>query len=450
MKYDSIIIGFGKGGKTLAAVLAGMGEKVAVIEKSNKMYGGTCINVGCIPSKSLVRSSGLSRLVSADSFDEKAKKYKEAIEEKRRVTSMLRQKNYDKLNNLSNVSVIDGTASFLSNTEVLIKRHGAENTVSADKIFINTGSAAVIPNIDGLKDNPKVFTSETLMELEMLPKNLTIIGGGYIGLEFASMYSDFGSKVTVIQDGGIFIPKEDRDIADKIQKVLEEKGVSFIFSAKTYKIEGADVYYKKEENDYKLNGDAVLIATGRRPNTDGLCAEKAGVELTPRGAVKVDDRLKTTASNIWAMGDVCGGLQFTYVSLDDYRIVLSQLNKGTERKLSNRSNVPYSVFISPSFSRVGLSEKEALEKGYNIKITKLPASAVPRAQVLKQTSGLLKAVIDADTDKILGASLFCEESYEMINIIKLAMDMNADYMVLRDNIYTHPTMSEALNDLFSI
>lgn len=450
MKYDSIIIGFGKGGKTLAAVLAGMGEKVAVIEKSNKMYGGTCINVGCIPSKSLVRSSGLSRLVSADSFDEKAKKYKEAIEEKRRVTSMLRQKNYDKLNNLSNVSVIDGTASFLSNTEVLIKRHGAENTVSADKIFINTGSAAVIPNIDGLKDNPKVFTSETLMELEMLPKNLTIIGGGYIGLEFASMYSDFGSKVTVIQDGGIFIPKEDRDIADEIQKVLEEKGVSFIFSAKTYKIEGADVYYKKEENDYKLNGDAVLIATGRRPNTDGLCAEKAGVELTPRGAVKVDDRLKTTASNIWAMGDVCGGLQFTYVSLDDYRIVLSQLNKGTERKLSNRSNVPYSVFISPSFSRVGLSEKEALEKGYNIKITKLPASAVPRAQVLKQTSGLLKAVIDADTDKILGASLFCEESYEMINIIKLAMDMNADYMVLRDNIYTHPTMSEALNDLFSI
>lgn len=450
MKYDSIIIGFGKGGKTLAAVLAGMGEKVAVIEKSNKMYGGTCINVGCIPSKSLVRSSGLSRLVSADSFDEKAKKYKEAIEEKRRVTSMLRQKNYDKLNNLSNVSVIDGTASFLSNTEVLIKRHGAENTVSADKIFINTGSAAVIPNIDGLKDNPKVFTSETLMELEMLPKNLTIIGGGYIGLEFASMYSDFGSKVTVIQDGGIFIPKEDRDIADEIQKVLEEKGVSFIFSAKTYKIEGADVYYKKEENDYKLNGDAVLIATGRRPNTDGLCAEKAGVELTPRGAVKVDDRLKTTASNIWAMGDVCGGLQFTYVSLDDYRIVLSQLNKGTERKLSNRSNVPYSVFISPSFSRVGLSEKEALEKGYNIKITKLPASAVPRAQVLKQTSGLLKAVIDADTDKILGAALFCEESYEMINIIKLAMDMNADYMVLRDNIYTHPTMSEALNDLFSI
>lgn len=450
MKYDSIIIGFGKGGKTLAAVLAGMGEKVAVIEKSNKMYGGTCINVGCIPSKSLVRSSGLSRLVSADSFDEKAKKYKEAIEEKRRVTSMLRQKNYDKLNNLSNVSVIDGTASFLSNTEVLIKRDGAENTVSADKIFINTGSAAVIPNIDGLKDNPKVFTSETLMELEMLPKNLTIIGGGYIGLEFASMYSDFGSKVTVIQDGGIFIPKEDRDIADEIQKVLEEKGVSFIFSAKTYKIEGADVYYKKEENDYKLNGDAVLIATGRRPNTDGLCAEKAGVELTPRGAVKVDDRLKTTASNIWAMGDVCGGLQFTYVSLDDYRIVLSQLNEGAERKLSNRRNIPYSVFISPSFSRVGLSEKEALEKGYNIKITKLPASAVPRAQVLKQTSGLLKAVIDADTDKILGASLFCEESYEMINIIKLAMDMNADYMVLRDNIYTHPTMSEALNDLFSI
>lgn len=450
MKYDSVIIGFGKGGKTLAAALAGRGEKVAVIEKSNKMYGGTCINVGCIPSKSLVRSSGLSRLNSTDSFDAKDEKYKKAIEEKRRVTSMLRQKNYDKLNNLSNVTVIDGTASFLSNTEVLIKKDGAENKVSADKIFINTGSTAVIPDIEGINNSPKVFTSETLMELEKLPRNLTIIGGGYIGLEFASMYSNFGSRVTVIQDGGVFIPKEDRDIANEIQKVLEENGVSFIFSAKTYKIDGADVYYKKEENDFILNGDAVLIATGRRPNTDGLCADKAGVELTARGAVKVDDELKTTASNIWAMGDVCGSLQFTYVSLDDCRIVLSQLNKGEERKVSSRRNVPYSVFISPSFSRVGLSEKEALEKGYKIKVAKLPAAAVPKAQVLKQTSGLLKAVIDADTDKILGAMLFCEESYEMINIVKLAMDMEADYRVLRDNIYTHPTMSEALNDLFAV
>ena len=214
MKYDSVIIGFGKGGKTLAAALAGRGEKVAVIEKSNKMYGGTCINVGCIPSKSLVRSSGLSRLNSTDSFDARDEKYKKAIEEKRRVTSMLRQKNYDKLNSLSNVTVIDGTASFLSNTEILIKKDGAENKVSADKIFINTGSTAVIPDIEGINNNPKVFTSETLMELEKLPRNLTIIGGGYIGLEFASMYSNFGSRVTVIQDGGDFIPKEDRDIAN--------------------------------------------------------------------------------------------------------------------------------------------------------------------------------------------------------------------------------------------
>ena len=449
MKYDAIIIGFGKGGKTLAGALAQRGETVALVEKSAKMYGGTCINVGCIPSKSLVRSSMLSKLAAAPSFAEKAAAYKDAIAEKRRVTAMLRQKNYDKLASLSNVTIFDAEASFLSPTKLLLKTQSGEETIEGDRIFINTGSTPVLPKIRGIEGNPRVFTSETLMELDALPERLTIIGGGYIGLEFASIYAGFGSAVTVLQDGAVFIPREDRDMAAAIQKALEDAGVRFVFSAAISEIKEGAVHYQKDGEAHSLAGDAVLIATGRRPNTDALRAENAGVELTPRGAVKVDERLRTTAPNIWAMGDVCGALQFTYISLDDYRIVLSQLYGDRSRNSGNRNHVPYSVFMSPAFSRVGLNETEARAAGRAIKIAKLPAMAIPKAQVLKHPVGLLKAVIDAETNQILGAMLFCEESYEMINLVKIAMDLNAEYTVLRDAIYTHPTMSEALNDLFA-
>lgn len=452
-KYDAIMIGFGKGAKTLAGKLAAGGSKVAMIEKDAGMYGGTCINVGCIPSKSLVRSSGLSALDAGAPFEEKAEKYRLAIEEKRRVTTMLRGKNYGKLADNPNVDVILGKASFLSNTVVQVETDSETFEIEGERIFINTGGTPVIPAIEGLAGNPYVYTSASLMDLDKLPQHLVIIGGGYIGLEFASMYSGFGAKVSVIQDGEAFIPREDRDLAEAIREVLEERGVSFYFGAKTEKITAKDGYAEVVINwqgkETLLPAEAVLVATGRKANTAGLQAEKAGVELDKRGTVVVDENLKTTAENIWAMGDAKGGLQFTYVSLDDFRIIWSQMNGGQYSQAA-RKNVPYSVFITPSFSRVGLNEEEARKAGYNVKIAKLPAAAIPKAQVLKNPKGLLKAVIDADTDKILGAMLFCEESYEMINIIKLAMDLDADYHVLKDQIFTHPTMSEAFNDLFEI
>lgn len=452
-KYDAIMIGFGKGAKTLAGKLAAGGSKVAMIEKDAGMYGGTCINVGCIPSKSLVRSSGLSALEAEAPFEEKAEKYRLAIEEKRRVTTMLRGKNYGKLADNPNVDVILGKASFLSNTVVQVETDNETFEIEGERIFINTGGTPVIPAIEGLAGNPYVYTSASLMDLDKLPQHLVIIGGGYIGLEFASMYSGFGAKVSVIQDGEAFIPREDRDLAEAIREVLEERGVSFYFGAKTEEIAAKDGYAEVVINwqgkETLLPAEAVLVATGRKANTADLQAEKAGVELDKRGAVVVDENLKTTAGNIWAMGDAKGGLQFTYVSLDDFRIIWSQMNGGQYSQAA-RKNVPYSVFITPSFSRVGLNEEEARKAGYNVKIAKLPAAAIPKAQVLKNPKGLLKAVIDADTDKILGAMLFCEESYEMINIIKLAMDLDADYHVLKDQIFTHPTMSEAFNDLFEI
>lgn len=451
--YDAIVIGFGKGGKTLAAKMAGAGKTVAMIEKDPGMYGGTCINVGCIPSKSLVRSSGIASLNPDRSFEEKAVFYEAAIQEKRRLTSMLRGKNFAKLDDLDNVTVYNGKASFISNTVVQVEAENETFEIEGEKLFINTGSTSVVPPIEGLKDNPYVHFSTSMLDLDRLPRRLAIIGGGYIGLEFASMYCGFGSEVTVLQIEDKLIPREDRDIAEAIQKALEGKGVTFRMGVKIKKLQKADgfaqVVIEDRGNEENIPAEAVLIATGRKPNTEELHADRAGVELNSRGAVVTDDNRKTTAPNIWAMGDVVGGLQFTYVSLDDFRIVWSQMNGG-EYSQAKRKAVPYSVFITPPFSRVGLNEEEARKAGYQVKIAKLQAGAIPKAQVLKNPVGLLKAVIDADTDQILGAMLFCEESYEMINAVKLAMDLGAAYQVLRDQIYTHPTMSEAFNDLFAV
>ena len=452
-KYDAVIIGFGKGGKTMVGALGAAGKKVALIEKSDRMYGGTCINVGCIPTKSLVYRAGLAA-AKGGSFEEKAAAYKAAMEQKEDLTARLRGKNYQKLDSNPNITVIDGTASFQSPHVVEVEKDGKTFQVEGEQIFINTGSSAFIPPIEGLKGNPYVYTSEGLLNLTELPSRLVIIGGGYIGVEFSSIYASFGSKVTILQDGDIFLPREDEEIAGAVRESLESRGIRVMTGVKVKALEQAEgkalVAVDNGKEVQKLEAEAVLVATGRRPNTAGLNLEAAGVEIGPRGGIVTDDSLTTTAPHIYAMGDVRGGLQFTYISLDDFRIVKSKVLGDGSYTLKKRGAVPYSVFLIPPFSRVGLSEKEAVEKGYKVKVARLAASAIPKAQVLEQPAGLLKAVIDEETGLILGAHLFCQESYEMINMIKLAMDAKVPYQVLRDTIYTHPTMSEAFNDLFAV
>ncbi|MCQ5145066.1 FAD-dependent oxidoreductase [Enterocloster bolteae] len=452
-KYDAVIIGFGKGGKTMAGALGAAGKKVALIEKSDRMYGGTCINVGCIPTKSLVYRAGLAA-AKGGSFEEKAAAYKAAMEQKEDLTTRLRGKNYQKLDSNPNITVIDGTASFQSPHVVEVEKDGKTFQVEGEQIFINTGSSAFIPPIEGLKGNPYVYTSEGLLNLTELPSRLVIIGGGYIGVEFSSIYASFGSKVTILQDGDIFLPREDEEIAGAVRESLESRGIRVMTGVKVKALEQAEgkalVAVDNGKEVQKLEAEAVLVATGRRPNTAGLNLEAAGVEIGPRGGIVTDDSLTTTAPHIYAMGDVRGGLQFTYISLDDFRIVKSKVLGDGSYTLKERGAVPYSVFLIPPFSRVGLSEKEAVEKGYKVKVARLAAAAIPKAQVLEQPAGLLKAVIDEETGLILGAHLFCQESYEMINMIKLAMDAKVPYQVLRDTIYTHPTMSEAFNDLFAV
>lgn len=448
--YDAVIIGFGKGGKTLAAALAGAGRRVALIEKSKEMYGGTCINVGCIPTKSLVYSA---KTASCDSRRPNPEAYRHAIEQKDALVTGLRKKNYEKLNQNPNITIIDGTASFLSPHEVSVNGADRTFTVRAETFFINTGAAPFIPEIPGLKENPFVYTSETLLGLKELPAALAIIGGGYIGVEFASIYADFGAKVTILQDGPVFLPREDAEIASAVKNSLNRRGVAVLTGVQITQItqsgHQAAIHYNSESGQQTLLADAVLAATGRRPNTQALNLFAAGVQTDSRGGILTDDTRQTSASHIYAMGDVTGGLQFTYLSLDDYRIVRSKVLGDGSYTLKQRGAVPYSVFLNPPFSRVGMREQEAVDAGYQVKTYVLPASAIPKAHVVRQTDGLLKAVVDADTGKILGAHLFCEESHELINILKLTMDAGLTDTVLKEMIFTHPTMGEALNDLFA-
>lgn len=449
-KYDDIIIGFGKGGKTIAGALANAGHKVAMIEKSQNMYGGTCINIGCIPTKSLVHSGGIAEI----GCDGRDAAYEIAMERKNALVEKLREKNYHKLADNPNITVIDGTASFVSSHEVQVQTKAELLLLKGDRFYINTGSTPFVPPIPGLAENPYVYTSETLLDLKERPERMVIIGGGYIGIEFASIYGNFGTKVTVVQDGDLFLPREDAEIAEAVLKTLESRNIQVLRSVQVQEVHPADGYgevvVKNGAETIVLQAEAVLVATGRRPNTKDLHPEKAGVELDKRGGIVTDEARTSTVPHIFAMGDVVGGLQFTYVSLDDYRIVQSKVLGDGSYRFNDRGTVPYSVFLSPPFSRVGMSEKEALKAGYQVKIAKLSAAAIPKAQVLGKPEGLLKAVIDQNTGMILGAHLFCEESHELINLVKIAMDAKLHYTVLRDMIFTHPTMSEALNDLFQI
>ena len=453
--FDVIIIGFGKGGKTLAAEFAKRGQKVAIIERSDKMYGGTCINIGCIPTKTLVHQAKMASALKDATFEERSEFYRNAVSVKESVTSALRDKNYHNLADNPNVTVYTGIGSFVSADVVAVRTATEEIRLTSKQIIINTGAETVIPPIEGVAGNPFVYTSTSIMELADLPRRLVIIGGGYIGLEFASMYASFGSQVTVLESYPELIAREDRDIAASVKETLEKKGIVFRMNAKVQSVNRVEdkaivTFADSQTNEvFVLEADAVLLATGRRPNTKDLNLEVAGVEVDVCGAIIVDEYLKTTNPNIRAVGDVKGGLQFTYISLDDYRIVREDLFGDKERRTGDRNPVSYSVFIDPPLSRIGLNEEEARRQNRDIIVKKLPVMAIPRAKTLGETDGLLKAIIDKNTGKILGCVLFAPDSGEVINTVAVAMKSGQDYTFLRDFIFTHPSMSEALNDLFS-
>ncbi|EOQ50190.1 MULTISPECIES: reactive chlorine resistance oxidoreductase RclA [Citrobacter] len=437
-QYQAIIIGFGKAGKTLAATLAKTGWRVAIIEQSNTMYGGTCINIGCIPTKTLVHDAELQHDFAA------------AMQRKASVVSFLRDKNFHNLADLENVDVIEGRAEFIDNHTVRVVQPTGAIELSGEKIFINTGAQATMPNVAGLMTTPGVFDSTGLLNLTQRPERLGILGGGYIGVEFASMFANFGSKVTIYEAAPLFLAREDRDIADAIANILRDKGVEIILNARVQAVSSHDGAVQVQMPQGVQTVDALLVASGRKPATENLQLQKAGVDVNARGAIVVNKYLRTSADNIWAMGDVTGGLQFTYISLDDFRIVRDNLLGEGLRNTGDRQNVPYSVFMTPPLSRVGMTEEQARASGAAVQVVTLPVAAIPRARVMNDTRGVLKAVVNRETKQILGVSLLCVDSHEMINIIKTVMDAGLPYTTLRDQIFTHPSMSESLNDLFSL
>lgn len=420
------------------------------------MYGGTCPNIACIPTKTLVHEAGIAALLYHDDYPKQANLYKQAIGRKNRLTSFLRNNNYERLSKRPNVTVYTGEGSFVSANIIKVALPEGDIELQGKEIFINTGSTPIIPAIDGIKESQKVYTSTTLLDLNVLPQRLIIVGGGYIGLEFASMYAEFGSKVTLLEGGNRFMPRNDQDIANSVKEVLEKKGIEIHLNARAQSIhdtnDGVTLTYSdvSDGTPYFVDGDAILIATGRKPMIEGLNLQAAGIGVDAHGAIVVNDQLRTTVPHVWAMGDVKGVAQFTYLSLDDFRIIRDQLFGDKKRDIGDRDPVPYAVFIDPPLAHIGLTEEEALKRGYSFKVSRLPATSVVRSRTLKQTDGMLKAIVNDHSGKIMGCTLFCAEAPEIINIVAMAMKTGQHYTFLRDFIFTHPSMSEGLNELFDI
>lgn len=452
--FDAIIIGFGKGGKTLAGNMAGRGMKVALIEKSPAMYGGTCINKACIPTKKLEHEASKAKEIKFETWEEQKAFYEAAITSKDALTTALRGANYQKFDAHETLTIFTGEASFIDGNHVAVKgvKEG-EFILEAGQIFINTGTVPFVPPIEGINEVENIYTSDTLLDLKVLPKTLTIIGAGFIGLEFASIYSNFGTDVTVIHTEETILPQEDDEDRQAIIEQFNKKGVTFIHSAKIKafqkKGQNTTLIYEAEGQVKMLTSEAFLMATGRRPNVKSLELQNAGIQLDTRGFIEVSDTLQTSNSAIWALGDINGGPQFTYISLDDYRIVSDQLFGEGKRTRSNRPIFPKVLFLDPAFSRVGFNVREAQAKGYEVEVAKMPVAAIPRAKQIGKTEGFLKVIIDHDTKKVLGASLLAEESSELIHLVQMAVQIGLPYTYLRDQIYAHPTMAEAFNDLLA-
>lgn len=455
-QYDAIIIGFGKGGQALAVELSKRRWQTAIIERPEEMYGGSCSNIACVPTKALLYESEIAAMLYHNNIDKQSRMYSQAIARKNKLVSFLRDSNYDKLKKLSNITIYTGKASFISENKIKVALPHEEIELQGKELFINTGAIPFIPSIEGIKQSKNVYTSTTLLKLTILPKHLIIIGGGYIGLEFATLYAGFGAKVTLLETSNKFMPEADSDIAASVREVIEKKGIDVRLNVQPQTIhdtnDGVTLTYSdhSDKMPYFVDGDAILIATGRKPMIENLNLQAAGIKVDAHGAIAVDERLHTNVPHVWAMGDVKGGAQFTYVSLDDFRIIRDQLFGDKKRNTNDRNPLPHTVFIDPPLAHIGITEEEALKKGYTFKVTRLAATSIVRSRTLQQPDGMLKAIINPQNGKIMGCTLFCTDAPELINIIALTMKAGQPYTFLRDFMFTHPSMSEGLNQLFDI
>ncbi len=453
--YDAIVIGSGQAGGPLSTALAQAGRKTALIEREH--VGGTCINEGCTPTKTMVASARVAYLVkrAADygvhtgpvSVDMSVVRKR-----KRDIVDSFRDGSQRRIESTEGVDLILGEATFVGpKTLEVYLNSGEVQQLTADTIFINTGERPAVPSLKGVESIP-TLNSTSIMELDTVPEHLLVMGGGYVGLEFGQMFRRFGSQVTVVQRGVQLLAREDTDIAEAVADILREDGIEVLLQTAALQVvqdanSEIQLTVRTTEGERVLKGSHLLLAAGRVPNTDKLNLDATGLQTDRRGYIPVNDKLETSVSGIYALGDVKGGPAFTHISYDDFRIIRTNLLEHGNASIRDRI-LPYTVFIDPQLGRVGLSETDARKQGRNIKIAKMPMSYVARALEVDESRGVMKVVVDADTQQILGAAILGLEGGEIMAMLQIAMMGKVPYPVLREAVFAHPTLAESLNNLF--
>jgi pyruvate/2-oxoglutarate dehydrogenase complex dihydrolipoamide dehydrogenase (E3) component len=450
MRFDAIVIGSGQGGNPLAYALADHGWTVAMVEQSQ--LGGACVNTGCTPTKTMVASAQVAHYARNASrwgvnADNVSVDLSVVVARKNAVVLSFRSGHERRVEQRPNLHLYRGHGRFVAPRKIQVDG----DILEGERVFIDVGTRPDPPPVPGL-ETVGSLTNESIMELQKIPEHLIVLGGGYIGLEFGQMFRRFGSRVTVIHNGNQILAREDAEVSRELQKSLEADGVEFRLNANTTKAEKlADkirVTVASSQNIETIMGTHVLAATGRKPNTDDLGLDKAGIALDPRGYIKVNGRLETAVPGIWAIGDVKGGPAFTHISYNDYQILYGNIVDGKDLTIENRY-VPYSLFTDPQLGRVGMTEKEARATGRKLKIGSFPMASVARAIERDETTGLMKIIVDAVTDRILGAAILGIEGGEIVQILGAMILADAPYTILKGAVYIHPTLAEGFFGLMA-
>jgi len=453
--YDAIIIGAGQAGVPLAKKLAIAGKKTALIEK--RLVGGTCINDGCTPTKAMVASAKMAHMarnsseLGVDTGKVKVD-FKKIIQRKASIVNQFRTSTEKGIEKIDGLTLHMGEARFSGKKELTIAlAEGGEEVITADWIFINTGAKTAIPEIEGLNESG-YLTSTSIMELNRLPEHLVVVGGNYIGLEFGQMFSRFGSKVTILEQSDRILRKEDKDVSEMLTDILMEEQIEVLRGVEIRKIsrlkkEALDIEIKSGKQVKHIQASHILVATGRVPQTENLGLASCGVKTDEKGYIVVNNKLETNVKGIYAIGDVKGGPAFTHIAYNDYTIVYRNLIEGTNYSIADRP-LPYCMFTDPQLGRIGLSETEASAQKIDYKVAVLPMSSVARGIETNETRGMMKAVVDTKTKKILGASILASEGGEIMSVLQMAMEGGITYDRIRYCVFAHPTYSESLNNLF--
>ncbi len=453
--YDAIVIGSGQGGTPLCQALANAGLRTALIEKIH--VGGTCINEGCTPTKTMVASGRVAYLARrGPDYGVHTGALRISMERvrkrKRDIVISFRSGNERRIAKTKNLDLIYGEASFTSPKSIVVRAAGrAERHFTADRFFVNAGCRPAIPEIPGLADVP-YLTSTSIMELAKVPSHLLVLGGGYVGLEFAQLFRRLGSRVTILQSAAQLLGREDQDVADAVTAILREDGIQIHLNSAVEKVARSrnriTAKFRAAGKSRNVEGTHLLVATGRVPNSDTLNLSAAAISTDSRGFIRVNEKLETSAKDIYALGDIKGGPAFTHISYDDFRILRANLLEKGSASTTNRL-VPYTVFIDPQLARIGLNETEARAQNRAIRVAKMPMNYVARALEVDESRGFMKAIVDPATDQILGAVVLGLEGGEIMAQLQIAMMGHLPFTALRDAVFAHPTLAESLNNLFS-